>query len=284
MTTKAPLTEEGTSRNIRGSELANIHYHDVGDGEPVIFLPSGPSSIPSTAWINYHKTLPLLAQHFRCILVDLVNYGLTGTFEYHEPGHHMHARMIIELMDRLGIEKAHIVGNSVGGTTALVLGINHADRVNKLVVGACNASSGGDPYLLAPRGDVMRIAGEFTANPTLEGMRKYMTATFNNEALVTDEIVDYMYQLYTTHPDHLDVRKRSRQTPHSNLPDLPCMKAPTLIIHGRYDRMVNVEVGLRLLNYIPDSRLVVLNHCGSWPPYEYPDEYSRQVLGFLQMG
>ena len=277
------LTEEGTSKNVKNvGGLDNIHYHDVGKGDAVIFLPSGPSSVPSTAWINYSKTLPVLSQHFRCILVDLVNYGLTGTFEYHEPGHHMHARMVIALMDHLGIEKAHIVGNSVGGTTTIVLALNYPDRVNKIVVGACHASSGGDPYLIANRPvEIGRVAREFTENPTMETMRKYMQTTIDSQELVTDELVDYMYQLYTTHPDHLEVRRRSRQTPHSNMADLPNIKAPTLIIHGRYDRMVPMEVGLALMNYIRDSRLVVFNHCGSWPPFECPEEYATQVRGFL---
>ena len=284
MTTPTALTETGTSRNVKNvGGLDNIHYHDVGEGDPVIFLPSGPSSVPSTAWLNYSKTLPVLSRHFRCILVDMVNYGLTGTFEYHEPVHHVHARMVMALMDHLGIEKAHIVGNSVGGTTTIVLALGHPDRVNKIVVGACHASSGGDPYLIANRPvEIGRVARDFTENPTRENMRRYMQTTIDTQALVTDELVDYMYSLYTTHPDHLAVRQRSRQTPHSNMADLPNLKAPTLIIHGRYDRMVPVEVGLALMNYIPDSRLVVFNRCGSWPPFEYPEEYAGQVLSFLK--
>ena len=46
--------------------------------------------------------------------------------------------------------------------------------------------------------------------------------------------------------------------------------------------MVPVEVGLALMNYIPDSRLVVFNHCGSWAPFEHPEEYAGQVLSFLK--
>ena len=61
---------------------------------------------------------------------------------------------------------------------------------------------------------------------------------------------------------------------HSNMADLVKIKAPTLIIHGRYDRMVTVEQGLMIMNYIPDSRLVVFNHCGHWAPYEHPAEYN----------
>ena len=276
------LTEEGTSKTVEAGGMT-VHYHEAGQGDPVIFLPSGPSSVPSSAWINYHKVLPSLSQHFRCIAMDLVNYGKTGPLVFHEPGHHVQARTAIALMDVLGIQKAHVVGNSVGGTTTVVLALNYPDRVNRIVVGACHASTGGDPYLIANRPvEIGRVAREFTENPTPENMRRYMRTTIDSEALVTDDLVDYMHQLYTTHPEHLEARRKSVQVSHSNLADLPNIKAPTLIIHGRYDRMVPVEVGLAILNYVPDSRLVVFNNCGSWPPFECPEEYAAQVMGFLR--
>ncbi len=64
--------------------------------------------------------------------------------------------------------------------------------------------------------------------------------------------------------------------------DLPQIQAPVLIIHGRDDRMVPVEQGLMMLNYLTNVRLVILNKCGSWPPYEQPDDYNRQVLNHLR--
>ena len=64
--------------------------------------------------------------------------------------------------------------------------------------------------------------------------------------------------------------------------DLPQIKAPVLIIHGRYDRMVPLEQGLMMLNYLSNVRLLVLNNCGSWPPYEHPEEYNRYVLDHLK--
>jgi 2-hydroxymuconate-semialdehyde hydrolase len=53
------------------------------------------------------------------------------------------------------------------------------------------------------------------------------------------------------------------------------------LIHGRYDRMVPFEVSIAILNHIADSRLVLLNNCGHWPPFEKPAEWTGQVLAFL---
>ena len=70
--------------------------------------------------------------------------------------------------------------------------------------------------------------------------------------------------------------------PHDYTPDLAGIKAPVLLIHGRYDRMVPFEVSIAILNHIADSRLVLLNNCGHWPPFEKPAEWTAQVLAFLK--
>src|SRR5229473_452942 len=60
------LTEAGTSKTITAGGM-NVHYHDLGAGEPVLFLHSyGPGT---TAWITFHKAVGRLSQHFRCILM-----------------------------------------------------------------------------------------------------------------------------------------------------------------------------------------------------------------------
>src|SRR5712671_5032345 len=75
------LTEAGTAKTIAAGGM-NVHYHDLGEGEPVLFLHSyGPGT---TAWITFHKTVGGLSQHFRCILMDLPNFSETGPVVYRE--------------------------------------------------------------------------------------------------------------------------------------------------------------------------------------------------------
>jgi pimeloyl-ACP methyl ester carboxylesterase len=64
---------------------------------------------------------------------------------------------------------------------------------------------------------------------------------------------------------------------------LSAIAVPVLIIHGRFDRMVPLEGALRLLNYLPEADLVVLDKCGHWPPIERPEEFARYALGFLNL-
>lgn len=279
------ITETGTSQTLIVDGV-KIHYHDAGAGEPVFFLNSGPSFGPaSTAWLNFQHNLPFLARHFRCIAMDLVNFGRTGPIIYNEPVHDVQARTLLALMNQLGIDKAHLVGNSVGGTTALDFALRYPSRVRNLVVGGCHASTGGDPYLLANRPpELSRVGRKAFENPTAETFREYMEVNFHDAALVTDELVGYLLRNFLDHPDHIEARRNSVSTPHSNMADLPQIEAPVLIIHGRYDRMVPLEQGLMMLNYLQNVRLLVLNNCGSWPPYEQPQDYNRAVLDHLMNG
>jgi 2-hydroxy-6-oxonona-2,4-dienedioate hydrolase len=70
--------------------------------------------------------------------------------------------------------------------------------------------------------------------------------------------------------------------PHDYTQGLAGIRAPVLLIHGRYDRMMPLEVSVAILNHMAASCLVHLNNCGHWPPFEKPAEWPVQTLAFLQ--
>jgi pimeloyl-ACP methyl ester carboxylesterase len=123
----------------------NVHYHDLGEGEPVLFLHSyGPGT---TAWITFHKAVAVLSQDFRCILMDLPNFSKTGPIVYREGVHALQARTAVALLDALGIARAYWVGNSQGGQSAMVAAITYPERVGKFVMGGSHIGTGGQPSL-----------------------------------------------------------------------------------------------------------------------------------------
>src|SRR5258707_15541296 len=90
------LTEAGTGKTIAAGGM-NVHYHDVGAGEPVLFLHSyGPGT---TAWITFHKAVGGLSTHLRCILMDLPNFSRTGPIVFREGVHAVQARTAGALLD-----------------------------------------------------------------------------------------------------------------------------------------------------------------------------------------
>jgi 2-hydroxy-6-oxonona-2,4-dienedioate hydrolase len=274
------LTEAGTSKTIMAAGMS-VHYHDIGSGEPVLLLHSyGPGT---TAWITFHKTVGALSQDFRCILMDLPNFSKTGPIVYHEGLHAVQARTGVALLDALGIERAHWVGNSQGGQSAMVAAINHPERVKKFVMGGSHIGTGGDRYLMANRpSEGNRATRVAIDDPSRENIRRYLRVHIDNESLVTDELVDYIHHAHTWSPDFMEARRQSVSVPHDYTPDLPGIRAPVLLIHGRYDRMVAFEISIAILNHIEDSRLVLLNNCGHWAPFEKPVEWTAHLLAFLQ--
>ena len=274
------LTEEGTSKTIFAAGM-NIHYHEAGSGVPVIFLHSyGPGT---TAWVTFQRNIEELSKHFRCIFMDLPNFGRTGPIVFNEPVHSLQARTVLALMDALDIPKAHLVGNSQGGQSAMVFAMHHPDRVMKLIAGACHIATGGDRYLMGNRpSEGSRATRDVMENPTKDNVRRYLRVHLDDESLVTDELIDYIHMSHTSHPDHDEARKKSTSTVYDHGPGMSAIAAPTLIIWGRYDRMCVFEIGIAMLNHIADSRMVLFNRCGHWPPYEKPDEYNSQVVNFLK--
>src|SRR5436853_4953578 len=212
------LTEPETSRTAQAGGMT-VHYHDIGAGDPVLFLHSyGPGT---TAWITFHKVVGALSQHFRCILMDLPNFSKTGPIVYKEGVHAVQARTAVALLEALGIPRAHFVGNSQGGQSAMVAAITYPERVRKFVMGGSHIGTGGDRYLMANRpSEGSRATRQALDDPSRDNIRHYLRVHIDDESLVTDELVDYIRRAHTWSPDYLAARAQSVSLPHDYTPDL----------------------------------------------------------------
>ena len=121
------LSKESTSRKVRTADW-NIHYHEAGEGHPVILLHgSGPGA---TGWSNFSGNLPGLSAHFRVLAVDMPGWGASEPCPVERLDH---VAATLQFMDTLGIEKAAVIGNSMGGVNAIRLAAEHPDRVSHLI-------------------------------------------------------------------------------------------------------------------------------------------------------
>ncbi|TYB41253.1 alpha/beta fold hydrolase [Actinomadura chibensis] len=238
----------------------------------------------TTAWLTYHKVVDRFAARYRCVLMDYPNFGRSEPRVFDEPVHDLYARNTFAVMDALGLPSAPVMGVSTGGTVALTMALTAPERVDALVIGSCEASTGGDPYLLAPfPSEVHRLFEDCQSNPAdPDRIRRLLTSIVFDPASVTDELVTAMHRLRVAEPEHSLAWARSRSVPHTNLAALTALAdIPTLLLHGRHDRMVPLEQALRLLGHLPSADLVVLNECGHWPTVERPDTYVRAASSFL---
>ncbi|MBF6360192.1 alpha/beta fold hydrolase [Nocardia farcinica] len=275
-------TEQSTGRTVE-VDGATVHYHDLGSGPPLVLQPAFGPLPGTTAWLTYHRVLPALAARHRCILVDYPNFGRSAPREFHEPVHDLYVRNTLALLDELALDAVTVVGVSTGGTVALDLAITAPDRVERLVVGGCSASTGGDPFLLTPAPtEVGRLFDECQTGPAdPDRIARLLRAIVHDPGHIDAALVERMYRWRLREPVHADTWARSTIVPRSNLAALAAITVPTLIVHGRSDRMVPLEGALMLLGRLSDADLVVLNNCGHWPPFERPGAFVAAVRAFL---
>ncbi len=176
------LTKYSKEETDRYADVYNhkIHYNDVGSGPALFcFHGGGPGS---NAWDNTKHNLDDLAEHFRCIIMDMPGYGQSDkdVKRGDEPLDIFCAKVILGLMDHLGIDKAHLYGSSQFSACCLRFGIENPERTGKIVIQASGV--GGRSYFTPGQTFGGKMLGVTAANPTRENM-----ATLMHEFIPRDE-------------------------------------------------------------------------------------------------
>lgn len=275
--TTAQLTDQDTAR-VTDLGWIKLGYNDVGTGDPPLILLHG-AGAGATSFSNFVLNIPPLSQHYRVLAVDQPGYGKSDAMVMTEPRNTVNARAVRDLMDKLGIEKATLVGNSMGGATALCFAVDYPDRLHKMIL----MGSGGTGATLF--GQQPSEGGKALAacyhDQSFETFRRFFDIMLFNGKAVPDEVLRRRAE--SVSQPHLDAWKQSMGGPQRNLmADLPNIQHQALIIHGRNDRVVTPEAGIQLLSLLPNSQLHMFNRCGHWVQYEHADEFNRLLLDFLE--
>lgn len=256
------------------------HYLELGSGEPVVFLHgSGPGV---SALANWRFTLPVIAEERRALAPDLIGFGRTATDRPARVDLGAWVEHVIEFADALGLDRFDVVGNSMGGAIALALAVRHPQRVGRLVT----MGSLGVPIPITPA-----LEAVWGYTPDLERMREIIGMFAWDQSFAADEsLVRLRYETSlepSTRARYEAMFPAPRQAavdaavvPEAELRALP---HPTLIIHGRDDRVVPLETSLRLADLLPDARLAVFPRCGHWVQIERRVEFPEHVRAFLAM-
>ncbi|MCD5422695.1 alpha/beta fold hydrolase [Rhodococcus pyridinivorans] len=261
------------------TETYRMHFYEAGAGHPIILLHgSGPGA---TGWSNFWPNIEHLSATNRVIAVDMPGWGKSDT-ENDEFGY-THTESLIRFMDELNIEKAALVGNSMGGMTSLITAVKHSDRVSHLIT--MGAPAPGVNYFGPSDGpsEGLKILFHAYREPTAENMKRLVQIMCFDEEMATDELAQLRSEAALANPAHLESFLNRSFDPSFNtiFPQLSNLEVPSLFIHGRDDRVVGFENSLRLVSLVPNSRMLVLNRCGHWAQIEYPDEFNRTVASFV---
>ncbi len=241
-----------------------------------------------TGWANFADNLPVFAPHFRTVILDLPGYGGSDPAE----GIPMNAAAdaAVAFMDAVGIDKAHIIGNSFGGLVGALVAAHHPERVSRFV------TIGGIGFGLfgAFPGEGINRLTEFAEDPPRERLAAWLRSMVYDQSLITPELLEERFA-QATEPVTLATTRRlySRagvralvelvQGPNAtnSFAHLARIQAPTLICWGREDRVSTLDRALVPLQLIRNCELHVFPNCGHWTMIEHKAEFERLVLEFL---
>lgn len=254
-----------------------LNYHDQGTGEPILLIHgSGPGV---TAWANWRGVIPVLSKRARVIAPDMLGFGYSQCPSTLTLDPDVWVAQLIGLLDALDLPAVSVVGNSFGGAIALALAHRYPERVKRLVLmGAVGLSF--------PISEGLEKVWGY--QPSIKAMRELMGVFAYNRNLITDDLVRMRYEASVRD----DVQSRfSRLFPAPRqagvemlaLPESALRELPhnTLIIHGRDDLVIPLEVSERMLRLIPHAQMHVFGECGHWVQIERAEEFTRLLSNFL---
>lgn len=254
------------------------NVHDRGEGQPVVLVHgSGPGV---SAWANWRLALPVLADRgFRVVAPDLLGFGYTeprpgATYDLETWRTHL-----LGLLDALGLEQVSLVGNSFGGAVALDLAVRHPDRVSRLVL----MGSVGVAFPITPALDAV-----WGFDPARDDMADLLRLFAHDQDRVTADLAALRLRAAArpgVHESYSSMFPAPRQAAVDALcvPEelIAGITAPTLLVHGRDDRVIPPATSLRLHELIDDSHLHLLGRCGHWAQVEHASTFHRLLTDFL---
>jgi 2-hydroxy-6-oxonona-2,4-dienedioate hydrolase len=251
-----------------------IHYVEAGSGPEVILLHGlgGDST-------NWQFTIPALAANFHVYAPDQLGFG-----ESDKPLINYRVATLVDFLDafcrKLGISKAMVVGNSLGGWVALDFALAYPEKVSKLVLvdsaGYSQQRTGGAPL---SRDLMLRL------NPsTLEGTRQLMAIVFYNKSFSSDQVAEMALVRHLHKNDSptinafIDSILRGEDVVDGKL---GAVKAATLIVWGREDALITLKAAKAFAEDIAGSQSVVLDGCGHVPQVECAGPFNEALKKFL---
>ncbi len=287
------FSKEATRRSAQVKTEAGaitLNYFEAGEptptggGLPLVMLHGGGPG--ASAWSNFGAALPGFAEHFRTLLVDQPGFGASDKPEVVGNYYRHAAEHVVKLLDELGIDRVHLLGNSLGGGTAMRLALTYPDRVGRLVL----MGPGGlslNLFHADPTEGVQRLM-DFSANPTREALRAFISTMVVNQKLVTDELVEERFADATAPGAQAAMASMGMsfwnpETAEDGMlwREAHQLRKHTLLTWGREDRVNPLDGAMVALKLIPKATLHVFPNCGHWAQIEAAEEFREVATSFL---
>jgi pimeloyl-ACP methyl ester carboxylesterase len=252
-------------------------YLEAGSGEPLLMLHGSGPGVSAIA--NWQNNIGTLARRFRVLAPDIVGFGATERPDDVTYSLRTWTDQIWAFLDAHGIEKTAIVGNSLGGRIALQMATDYPDRITKMV-------------LMGAPGVGMTLTDGLAAlrayEPSHDAMRDLLRNYFAvDPTMITDELVAIRYEASIADGAYEAYRAMFLDPRHAGSElgitedEVRAIATPALLVHGREDKVVPVQVSVTMLGLLPNADLHVFSSCGHWTQIERADEFSALVSDYL---
>lgn len=275
--------DEWASKHATGKfiELDGIrtHYIEKGAGAPVILM-------HGFFFDNYmwNQNIDILAERYKVYAYDLWGFGYS-TREPLDYGYPLYSKQLGLFMDAMGIPSASLVGQSLGGGTIINYTVSNRSRVDRIVL----VDSAGMPNPLPIMGRISNLPGIGELMYGLRGdfMRRFtLASTFiHDRETITQEFYENATRFQkikgSTEVMLGITRKQFFDTLQTEIEELGEMNVPTLIIWGRQEKAIPLDIGSGMHGILRNSRLEVIDNAAHCPNIDQPQVFNKFVMEFL---
>jgi len=264
------------SRTVEAEGL-RTHFLDGGTGPTLILIHGGGAG--ADGWGNWRGCLDIYARQFRVLVPDMPGFGRTAKpdpvdYDYTQQNRTRH---LLAFMDTLGVDRAHLIGNSMGGATALGVAMAEPHRVDKLVLmgSAGLAIANPDPSYMK------NLTGY---DYTVEGMRRIVSALTAPGFEIDEKAVHYRHALMQDTAARVALKAIVTQKLTYDRDAIAAVKTPTLVVGGKDDQVAVLARTYGYLELLENSWGFILPHVGHWAMIEAPGEFLAVTSAFLDAG
>ena len=256
----------------------DLYYETHGAGAPLVLI----SGLGYSLW-QWHLMLPYLEKHFQVITFDNRGVGQTD-----KPAGPYSASLLagdtVGLLDHLGVERAIVMGHSMGGFIAQALALEHPQRVDKLILASTNF---GGPRHVPVTAEALAILTDLKSDPLTRLKNGIVVSTAPGFAERQPERIQTWLDRRVANPLNVGGYQAQMGIGMALLAEeaafeqrLPSISAPTLILFGAHDKVVPPANADLLAKQIPGSRIHILPDAGHFFPLEAPEEAAQVVIQF----
>jgi pimeloyl-ACP methyl ester carboxylesterase len=255
--------------------MSTLHWESTGTGDPVLMIMG--LGLSGGAW---WRTVPVLSRSLRVSTFDNRGVGRSRA-HLHSYTTEAMADDAVSVLDAAGIERAHVYGFSLGGMVAQQLALRHEDRVRSIVLGATHP---GGPRAVRPSDDVIAFFRRRASMSAKDAARASVPFNYGPRCRREhkDRIAeDIQRRLAHPFPERAYKAQMVAASLHNCYRRLKRIEAPTLVVHGREDRIVPVANAEILAERIPRAELRILDHAGHLYSTEQP-EVDEDIARFFR--